>query len=189
MGISIALFAVFALFLAILAGGSIKVFAAKDANGNAQPLGCLSGCVLGLVLAVLGTTGLVAFLLSIGAHTVARSLPFESVTVLKDSRLADSIPVAPDPWRPLHVVFEVDGHDAPIHELVELVHRLSEGTSRVRAVPSQDAQGRPLTWVDVALPVCENDLREMERELRKLVPSLRLEHGVQVRFKGAHRDW
>jgi hypothetical protein len=189
MGISIALFAVFALLLAVLALGAIKVFTTRGADGRAQPVGCLAGCALGLVLALLGVAGLVAFLLSLGTQTAARSIPFESVTVLKDSRHAEALPVQHDPWRPLHLVFEVEGHDTPLHELVELVRRVSEGEASVRAVEATDDDGRPVTWVDVALPASENDLRELEREIRKLLPDFRLESGVRVQFRRASRDW
>lgn len=189
MGISIVLFAVFALFLALLALGAIKVFTTRGADGRAQPVGCLAGCALGLVLTLLGLAGLVAFLVSLGTQTASASIPFESVTVLKDSHHAESLPLAPEPWRPLHLVFEVKGHDTPIHDLVRLVRRVSEGEASVHSVQAFDDEGNAITWVDVALPADENDLRDMERELRKLLPGFRLEHGVRAEFRGGTRDW
>jgi hypothetical protein len=186
MGISFALFGAFVLMVAVLTVAAVRVFTSKDAVGRVQPVGCLAGCAVGLVLAALGLAGTIAFVLSLGAHTAAHNNPIESIRILADSGPA-RFPLAHDPWRPLHVVFEVRG-DVPVGDLVELVERVSEGETSVTVDSGVNAEGAPVTYVDVALRASENDLREIERELRKLAPSLRLDRGVEIDFRTI-RDW
>src|SRR5262245_35388430 len=60
------LIAFLALFLLVLAGVSfaaVKLFTARDANGNVTAPGCLLGCATGLALAVVALLGLTAFVL------------------------------------------------------------------------------------------------------------------------------
>jgi len=193
MAISIVLFAGFVFLLLCLALGAVWIFTSRDEKGRLRPLGCLAGCGLALVLALLGIVGFIAFVASLGAHTGARaveSLPIRSATILTREERA-ALPVEPffDPERPLHVLLVVEGRDVPLGKLVGAIERMTEGEARARVEHHLDREGRPVTTVDVALPVDAGDLHELERELRRYLEDFRLENGVRVRLGGTHRDW
>jgi hypothetical protein len=191
--VSIVLFAGFAFFLLCLALGAVWVFTSKDSSGRMRPMGCLAGCALALVLGLLGLVGFIAFVASLGAHTSAHaleSLPIKSATILTKEERA-KLPVEPfyDPRRPLHVILVVEGHEAPLGKLEDLIREMSDGEARSVVGRHWSDDGEPITIVDVALPADAGDLHEIEHELRYYLEDLRLENGVQVRLGGSHRDW
>ena len=94
-----------------------------------------------------------------------------------------------DPGRPLHVVFEIAGHDATPPDMVGWLREWSEGEADVRVANRTAPDGRQYTLVDVALPADWRDLREVEREVRKLFPGATWARGLRIDFKGVSREW
>jgi hypothetical protein len=195
LAVAFALFALFLLALAAVAFAAARLFTARDAQGRREPLGCVLGCGLGAALLLLALLGLAAFVAGMATLAGARALeanPVERIRVVSDQEALDGVdglaPFHHDPRRPLHVVFEVAGGEAPVERLLELVERHADGEASV-AVREVRRDGRDLVLVDVALPAGRNDLRELERELRRWLPRASLGDGVVVELRGVHRDW
>jgi hypothetical protein len=94
-----------------------------------------------------------------------------------------------DARRPLHVVFEIAGHDATPPDMTRWLREWSEGEAEVRVANRTDPRGRQYTLVDVALPADWRELREIEREVRKLFPGASWARGLRIDFKGVSREW
>lgn len=94
-----------------------------------------------------------------------------------------------DPSRPLHVVFELAGHDATPPQMVGWLRQWSDGQAAVRVANRTATDGREYTLVDVALPADWRDLREIERDVRQLFPQASWARGLRVDFKGVSREW
>ena len=185
---NIVLFSLFLAVLALIGFAALRVFTTRDAEGHRQPVGCLSGCLLGLGLAVLGVVALGALFVSLAVSTVADgigSLPVRSVTLVTNDG-PDDPEVRPfhDPRRPLHIIFEIEGAEAPTERLVHVLEEVFENEARIEITRTPGAAGADRTIVDVAVPASGNDLRQLERELREFVlPNLDLDEGVRVRMK------
>lgn len=198
MGISIVLFALFLLVLVAVAFSAVRLFGASGADGKRDPAGCFTGCLLGLGLFFLGALGLAALVAALTLQTASVAISHNPVKSIylgtrvdpagADEERAPLAGFALDPQRPLHLVFEVEGHDASPAGLLQWIDEWSNGEARVNSRNELDAQGRPVTWIDVALPARGRDLREIEREVRKLWPDANWEDGVSIEFKGASRE-
>jgi len=198
MGIAILLLALFLLVLAAIAFAAIRIFSRRDAAGKTEPLGCLTGCAIGLALFFLGLVGLVAFAGALAVLTGSRVIghgPIRRVWVgeyehgTRDSR-GEPIELFHDPARPLHVVLEVRG-DAQISRIVERIERLSDGETVVRVHAGTSSDGEPVQVIDIAFPADEHDLREIERDVREVL-DVELDdernEGVHIELRGIHDD-
>jgi len=94
-----------------------------------------------------------------------------------------------DPRRPLHVVFEIAGHDATPPQMVGWLREWSDGQAQVRVGNRTAPNGSEYTLVDVALPADWRDLREIERDVRQLFPSASWARGLRIDFKSVSREW
>lgn len=199
MGISLALFALFLLVLVAVAFAAARLLGGRGPDGKREVAGCLTGCAVGLGLFVLGGLGLAALIAALTVQTASvavsknpvkriylgtRSAPGEA----PDAR-APLQGFAEDPARPLHLVFEIEGHDASPGRLLDWIGEWSRGEATVTSRNEFDADGRPVTWVDVALPARGRELQEIEREVRKFLPEADWDDGVRIEFKGASREW
>lgn len=199
MFITVVLFSLFLMALAVLAFAAIRVFTTKDADGRAQPVGCAMGCLLGLVLGGVGIAGLAALVASLSVNTVVKgvadaveSLPVRSVTLVSDDG-PDDPPVEPfhDPRRPLHLIFEIIGSEAPTERLALWAEQAFDGEARIEVTQLEGdgtAEGKARTIVDVAVPATRRDLRELERAAKNFLPRLDLDEGVRVRMRTS-QDW
>jgi hypothetical protein len=187
----IVLFALFLSVLALIGFAALRVFTTRDAEGRRQPVGCFSGCLLGLGLAILGVIALGALFVSLSVNTVTEgigNLPVRSVTLVREDG-PDDPEVRPfhDPSRPLHVIFEIEGAEAPTERLVQVLQDIFEGEAHIeitRTLEDGTQTGVSRTIVDVAVPASGRDLRKLERELRNIVlPGLDLDEGLRVRMK------
>jgi translation initiation factor 1 (eIF-1/SUI1) len=174
--------------IALVAG---RIFLARDAQGQTRPLGCLAGCALALGLFLLGILALGVFLVAASVQTgteIIENGPIERVGVWMDPASDPPRRAFRDPTRPLHLVFELSGHNAPTLRLRDLIEDLTGGDVSLRVENSTSAEGRAITVIDVALPA-DHDLRELERTLRKLLPDANAAGGVRIELRGSHRDW
>lgn len=187
----IVLFALFLAVLALIGFAALRVFTTRDAEGRRQPVGCISGCLLGVGLAVLGVIALGALFVSLSVSTVTQgigNLPIRSVALISEDG-PDDLELRPfhDPHRPLHVIFEIEGAEAPTERLVQVLQDVFEGEAHIeitRTLEGEAESGASRTIVDVAVPASGRDLRKLERELRNFVlPGLDLDEGLRVRMK------
>jgi hypothetical protein len=198
MAITLVLFALFLLVLVAVAFSAVRLFGASGADGKRDPAGCFTGCLLGLGLFFLGALGLAALVAALTVQTASVAIDHFPVKRVYLGTRAETGPAgeqaaplagfALDPQRPLHLVFEIEGHDASPARLLQWIDEWSNGEARVSSRNELDAQGRPVTWIDVALPARGRDLREIEREVRKLWPDADWNDGVSIEFKGASRE-
>jgi hypothetical protein len=198
MGISLVLFALFLLVLVAVAFSAVRLFGGQGPDGKRDAAGCFTGCLLGLGLFFLGALGLAALVAALTVQTASVAVSHNPVkrlylgTRVDDTGAGeDSVPLAGfalDPERPLHLVFEVEGHDASPARLLQWIDEWSDGEARVSSRNEFDAQGRPVTWIDVALPARGRELREIEREVRKIWPEADWDDGLRIEFRGASRE-
>ena len=195
MGITIALFALFLLVLVAVAFAAARLLGGRDAAGKREVGGCLTGCAVGLGLFVLGALGLAAFVAAMVTQTASTALEHNPIrrialTAEPDADPANALaPFAQDPRRPLHLLFEIDGHDATPAGMLSWIDRWSDGDARVHTRNSTTPKGRPITLVDVALSASRRDLRQIERDVREVVPEADWSHGLRIEFRGASREW
>jgi hypothetical protein len=209
MGLPIALFALFLLVLIALSFAAVRLFGARGSDGKRDPAGCLMGCAAGaglLVLGLLGLAALVAALVVHSASVAAEKFPVKRVYVgTEPDRMPGYLeelpegspavePLSPpafesDPARPLHVVFEIDGELAVTERMEDWIREWSEGEAQVQIDERVGADGRTVTWVDVALPADWRDLREIEQDVRKYFPEASWARGLRIDFKSVSRDW
>jgi hypothetical protein len=207
MGILIVLLALFMLVLVAVAFAGARLFAGRSAGGQRDLGGCLTGCALALGLFALGGLGLVAFVVSLSvqaASVAVEHFPIRSVHVgawpedvpRPRSEGGESSVEGPgslsfgrDPSRPLHLIFEIEGHDAASPDMRAWIDEWSDGEALVHVENDEDAEGAPITWVDVSLPASRGDLRKIEREVRKLFPEASWAKGLHIEFRGASREW
>jgi hypothetical protein len=193
MATAIVLFALFLLVLVAVAFAAARLLGGRGPDGKRDVGGCLTGCAVALglfALALLGLAALVTALTVQTASEVVGANPIRRVylgTRSKDEP-APLLGLGEVPGRPLHLVFEVEGHDATPSELLRWIETWSEGEARVTRENRSDAEGRPVTWVDVALPARDRDMSEIERDVRKLFPDANWGDGLRVEFKGASRE-
>lgn len=198
MGITLVLFALFLLVLVAVAFSAVRLFGGRGPDGKRDAAGCFTGCLLGLGLFFLGALGLAALVAALSVQTAAVAVSHSPVKRVylgtrvdpagADEERAPLAGFAQDPDRPLHLVFEVEGHDARPARLLHWIDEWSDGEARVRSRNEFDAEGRPVTWIDVALPARGRDLRQMEREVRKIWPEADWEDGLRIEFHGASRE-
>jgi len=209
MGLPIALFALFLLVLIAITFAAVRLFAGPGSDGKRDPAGCLTGCALGVGLLVLGFLGLAALVAALVVHTASaavRDFPVKGVYVGTEPQRVPGFIEAPtegsgngelpvpesfeaDPARPLHVLFEVDGELAVTERMEDWIREWSEGQARVTIDERAGADGRTVTWVDVALPADWRDLREIEQDVRKYFPDASWASGLRIEFKRVSRDW
>ena len=188
----IALLFVFLLLLSVLALVAWKLLAAKDAQGNRSTPGCLLGGLTGLTLGCFGLVGLVTFIVGAVAitsahsvHELVRTKDGVKFGVVRDAQER----IHREPHRALHVLLEWKGHAEPAEELVRKLTELCEAVdANIVADYEQNEAGEDVTRVDIALPIGDNDLRELEEGLREALPDLSLEQGVEVELLGARED-
>jgi len=198
MFITLVFLALFLLLLAAAAFAAVQLFAGRGPDGKRDPAGCLTGCAVGLALAALGGLGLLALVAALAVQTAAvvvEQNPVRRVYLgtrsATEGAAGEARPLAgfaADPARPLHLVFEVEGHGRAPRKLLHWIREWSDGEATVSARDEYDAAGRPVTWIDVALPARGRDLREIEREVRKLLPDADWDDGLRIEFKGASRE-
>lgn len=198
MGISIVLFALFLLVLLAVAFAAARLLGGRGPDGKRDVAGCLTGCAVGLGLFLLGSLGLAALIAALTVQSAAVVVGHNPVRrIYLGTRSAEEaapdgqapwVGFARDPERPLHLVFEIEGHGATPGNLLHWIREWSEGEATVDSRDAFDAQGRPVTRIDVALPARDRELREIEREVRKFVPGADWDDGLQIEFKGASRE-
>jgi hypothetical protein len=198
MGITLVLFALFLLVLTAVAFSAVRLFSGRGPDGKRDAAGCLTGCAVGLGLFVLGGLGLGALIAALIVQSASVAMSHNPVKEIylgtrteTDGADAQRTPLsgfAQDPARPLHLVFEIEGHDASPGRLLEWIREWSDGQATVRSRNELDAEGRPVTRIDVALPVRGRELLEIEREVRKLLPDVNWDDGLRIEFKGASRE-
>lgn len=197
MGITLVLFALFLLVLVAVAFSAARLLGGRGPDGKRDAAGCLTGCAVGLGLFVLGGLGLAALVAALtvqSASVAVGSIPLKRIYVgtrVDPAAPAGQVPLsgfALDPKRPLHLVFEIGGHDAAPDRLLRWIDEWSDGEARVSSRNEYDAEGRPVTWIDVALPAGERDLSEIEREVRRHWPDASWDDGLRIEFKGASRE-
>ena len=199
MGITLVLFALFLLVLVAVAFAAARLLGGRGPDGKRDPAGCLTGCAVGLGLFVLGCLGLAALVAALSVQTASVAVSHNPVKrVYLGTRtetggaMGERAPLAgfaQDPERPLHLVFEIEGHDASPDTLLRWIREWSDGEARVSTRNEYDADGRPVTWIDVALPARDRELREIEREVRKIFsPDANWDDGLRIEFKGASRE-
>ncbi|MCC7012032.1 MAG: hypothetical protein IT454_05705 [Planctomycetes bacterium] len=178
--------ALFLLLLAGLAFASVKLFGAKDAQGQLTAPGCLNGCMAGLMLSVIAALGLGAFV--VGAwtvsaadalRTVVESAPDMKVGVWHDRPTT----LTSIPGYPLHVVLQWAGHSEPTEQLLKKLEELGAGTEmRIDVSYDNDETDGQRTTVDIAIPMSPTDANELSALIESLRSELKLEQGVEVLF-------
>jgi hypothetical protein len=176
-----ALFACFLLLLAGLAFAGFKA-AARDKEGKGGA-GCVPGCVLGCGLFGLGVVSLIGFLVMLVAIGTDRSIARVGL-VRRGAPLAQD--VERQPTYPLNLRFEVRGRLAAWMEsdLRSLLASLCDCEPEITTRRVQDAEGRELLLLDVALPASQRDVQRFQRELERRLPSLTDVEGVEIVFRG-----
>lgn len=197
MGTALVLFALFLLVLVAVAFAAARLLGGRGPDGRREVGGCLTGCAVGLGLFVLGALGLGALVAALTIQTasdVVGNNPIRRVYLgTRSAREAASEEpplgaLSVVPGRPLHLVFEIEGHDATPSDLLEWIEDWSDGEARVTRENRSDAEGTPVTWIDVALPARDRELREVEREVRKVFRGANWSDGLRIEFKGASRE-
>lgn len=212
MIISIAFYGMFLLLLAILAVVAARVLGARDTSGPQRAAGLVPGCLLAVAFFVLAGLGFVALVGSLAVHAVGGVLEFvpdvQRIYVgTEPQRAFDEFPsFAPqeaqdpepapetrrrhgeDSERALHFVFELPGHDAAPAGMVPWFREWFGEEVRVRRTNRSDADGKPTTLIDVEVPTSARDLREIERDMRLLVPGASWAEGLNVEFEDAAGD-
>jgi len=197
MGIALVLFALFLLVLVAVAFAAARLLGGRGPDGKREVGGCLTGCAVGLGLVVLGGLGLAALVAALTVQTASEVVGHNPIRrIYLGTRSAgeaarDEAPLTglrEVPGRPLHLVFEIEGHDATPSDLLEWIEEWSDGEARVTRENRVDGEGRPVTWVDVALPARGRELNEIERDVRKVFPEANWGDGLRIEFKGASRE-
>ncbi len=176
--------ALFLVLLAVLAAVAFKLLAARDAQGNVTAPGCLNGCAIALVLALLGGLGAATFLAAAGAiagegplREIGRELR-ERKRVRDEGRDAERN--APQPREAetreertdgsLRVVLESPGHvDVPPELLRSLEQAGVAAELELLVDHLADESGHDVTLVEIALPASERDLGELERTFEEVL--------------------
>lgn len=209
MGLPIALFVLFFLVLIALSFAAVRLFAGRASDGKRDPVGCLMGCAVGAGLLALGVLGFLTLLASLVVVTTSRavqSFPVKGIYFGTEPGQAEGFPrpgapaegedlperaprFVSDPARPLHVVFEIDGALGGLERMEEWIDEWSDGEARVQVAERTSADGRIVTWVDVALPADWRSLREIEEDVRKFFPEASWAGGLRIDFKSVSREW
>jgi hypothetical protein len=198
MGITLVLFALFLLVLVAVAFSAARLLGGRGPDGKRDAAGCLTGCAVGLGLLVLGALGLAALIAALSVQTASVAVSHNPVRRVylgtrteSGGAAGERAPLAgfaQDPARPLHLVFEIEGHDASPDKLLRWIGEWSDGEAKVSSRNEFDAEGRPVTWIDVALPAQGRELLEIEREVREIWPDANWDDGLRIEFKGASRE-
>ena len=186
--------------LALVAVGFLGMRALTAERGpEGRRLGCAGGCGLAALLGCLGCGGLLVFALALLAGTVGGLLddnPIRNVWIGSDpgwqvedgERRRPAVEPRLDPRRPLHVVFELEGHESSAVDFRRLLERFTDEDVAVHTTRTWDEDGLPISVVDVALPASGRDLREIEEAVRTVLPDLDWARGLFVELKSVHRD-
>ncbi len=199
VAIPLALLALFLLVLVAVAFAAAKLIGTRDPAGRVGLGGCLAGCAMGLGLLLLATLGFFAFATALALHTACSVIPDNPIDRIYFGTEPERLPgylsgpedapqFADDPFRPLHVVLEIQGHDAAPPVLLDWVHDWSDGEARVWTGNRTSQDGREYTLVDIALPADRRDLRRIEEEVSKYVRDASWAAGLRVDFKSVHRE-
>ena len=89
---------------------------------------------------------------------------------------------------PLHLVFELPGHDASPAGMVPWFREWLDEDVAVRRMNHSDEAGRPTTLIDIAVPASARDMNEIQRDMSLLVPGASWAEGLNIVFKGASLD-
>jgi hypothetical protein len=193
MGLSLSIVAlfVFVAFLVLLGGMAVAATrSVAPREGARAGHGCLGGCASGLVLVflcLLGGAAFAAFFLTSVIGTAVAYNPIESIEVRHwDDETDDGRVLLPlDGRRTTRLVFEVRGRLGG--ELAEAVREEIGRDVPFEVRRRTDADGvEHATWT-FTLPLSEEELRELEAEIRHELPELgpRLPAGVRIEFRGS----
>lgn len=192
MEVLIGLSALFLLLLAGLAFASVKLFGARDAQGQLSAPGCAGGCLMAGVLSLMALLGLIAFIAGATAMSASRSAS-ELLSAAPDMKVGvwrdRGAHVESVPGYPLRVVLQWSGHSEPTEALLRALEEAGAGGEmQVEVRYDTGPDGAPLTIVDLALPAAESDADELERVLSEVLPELSLSEGIEIRLRGVESD-
>ena len=191
----IVLLTAFVAFLAVLAGLSLAVTKSVNPDGR-HARGVFGGFASALALAFLcgmGAVGTGAFVLAAAVGTAVDKNPIESIEVRRGGAPSEDGDLDRD-WRhgPVHLLFTVRG-DAG-RELVELVREVvdvdqAELDEILTVHKQRSTDGTELRVFEFRLPFSEDDLEDLERDIRDELDGLRvhLPESVAIHFEGARQ--
>lgn len=192
----IVLLTAFVAFLAVLAGLSLAVTKSVNPDGR-QARGVFGGFASALALAFLcglGAVGTGAFVLAAAVGTAVDKNPIERIEVRRASAQPTEDGDLDRDWRhgPVHLLFTVRG-DAG-RELVELVREVvdvdrAELDEILTVHRQRSADGTDLRVFEFRLPFSEDDLEDLEHDIRDELDGLRvhLPESVAIHFEGARQ--
>ncbi len=193
------LFAGFLLLLTVLAYLAGKLLARREEGGA----GCVPGCAIltGFGLLSAAAFALFAFALSgVALDSLVGNGPIERVGLwideppgaAGDEPVEGLVPLAPatlDAPQLLHVIVDVSGDEIPTERLRRLVEDFTDGDAALTVSTVRGESGRPLTRLDFAVEIEEEDARRLEEAMRRAVEEFDLPGGAYVDFRGLQRSW
>lgn len=190
------LLVVFAGFLALLGVLALAVTKAVNPDGRTAR-GFFGGCASALALLFLcgvGATGLGIFVGATAVGTAIDKNPIEKIEIRRGPPELPSDDTVAQDWRhgPVHLLFTVRGNAGD--ELVEMVREVVEVDHHEfdQYVTIHDrigSDGAPFQIVEFRLPLTDEDLEEIKREIERELDGLRirLPESVAIHFESAER--
>jgi len=189
--------ALFLLLLAALALATTKLFAAKDATGQVTAPGWVGGCATGCALMFIGFVGVIAFIAGVAAISAAHSVErvVKSVPEMKVGAWLDRDKfVHHDAEHPFHVIAQWKGHSEPTDEIVRAIEELDpkqvphDMLIRVINDYGVDDNGEPITVVEFAMAMDDDDAQELVESTQSALGDLKLADGVEITIRSIKKD-